>query len=480
MPRTLVTFAFLLLVIGCRAYQQPPASLPGLVQTADIEALVSRGCYRCLARAYDLAIERGARQHGFEAAALLVLRSKELGLSPAVWLERAATLAGDDGGWTMIVEIVAAIPLDPLSGDREAALAQGSRSSRAAALVPLWREALTSSGSSAIFRAYVDVAMGCTLVPSGPREGVEDDVDSLPDVPILQYRLGVCSVEHGARLRRVRASDEEFVDADYALGRYELARTDTPNQEEAMRRLRAAANAFPESPAIATTIGNLYENWEEWLAALDAYDAALAQVSSHPDALLGRTIALSQLARAHDAIETASRLIEGRWFVGQGHYWRAWNHLQLGDLEGARVDADNARRLMVNARVFLLSGLVDWRLTRRESAEKEFENALSMDFGECDAALFLGGVRAELKKAPEALAALIQARRCYDLAISLRRRLIEEIAASATDARTKARQIASHERAIRDNDSRRADAIRAAGELETFLKTPQPSAAEVR
>ena len=175
------------------------------------------------------------------------------------------------------------------------------------------------------------------------------------------------------------------------------------------------------------TIGNVYQSWEDWANALTAFDQALALLPSHPDARLGRVISLSNLDRHDEAIASATELIDaGRWHLGQAFYWRAWNYFNIGNNQAARADADRTRTLMVNPAVFLLSGLIEWRFLRRETAETEFQEALKMDFGQCEAAFYLGGVRAELRKVPEAMAAMNQARQCYDLAISVRRRLFED------------------------------------------------------
>ena len=55
---------------------------------------------------------------------------------------------------------------------------------------------------------------------------------------------------------------------------------------------------------------------------------------------------------------------------------------------------------MSNSAVLVLSGVIEWRLGRLESAEKDFEGALAIDLGECEAAFDLGVVRDQLAKAP--------------------------------------------------------------------------------
>ena len=219
------------------------------------------------------------------------------------------------------------------------------------------------------------------------------------------------------------------MDADLALGRYALEDGTSPDQDEALRRFQSALSAFPNSPAIATTLGLLYQAREEWPQALDGFRRRPGRVAAPRRRFaMGRTISLSNLGRREEAIETATRMIEaGQWFVGEALYWRAWNELQLNQLTAARNDADRARTMVANAPMFVLSGLIDWRLRRLDTAEDEFQRALTMDFGQCEAAHYMGVVRAERASLPEATAALTQARQCYDLSLTLRREAIDKI-----------------------------------------------------
>jgi tetratricopeptide (TPR) repeat protein len=214
---------------------------------------------------------------------------------------------------------------------------------------------------------------------------------------------------------------------------------------------------------------------EAWADARAFYEMALALVPNHPDALIGITVSLANLGQYQAAIDTATRLIvERRWFVGQALYWRAWSHFQLGIYLVARDDADAARSLMVNAGVFLLSGLIDWRLRRLESAEHEFEEALRMDFGQCEAASFLGGVRAERSRVHEALAAFKQALQCYDLTLAVRREAIARLDAAEATAAYKTRETARHQRAIDQAEKRRAEALNGIDLLQKYLTSTQP------
>jgi hypothetical protein len=145
--------------------------------------------------------------------------------------------------------------------------------------------------------------------------------------------------------------------------------------------------------------------------------------------------------RPEEAIRTATALIEqGQWHLGEAYYWRGWNHLGLAQHDLARSDVDRAKTLMSNAAVFVLSGVIEWRLRRLDRAEKEFESAIAIDFGECEAALDLGIVRDELRK-PNRVACRVSAGAPgYDLSIALRREAIAKIEAGPGSDTANARE----------------------------------------
>jgi tetratricopeptide (TPR) repeat protein len=382
-------------------------------------------------------------------------------------MTRIRTLAGEDAERTQYVEMVAAVPPDPLRGLRDDLLVETEvrrRIEARLASVASWYDALQTGSHSEVFRRYLELTLICSVERVSPRANERFDalVPRLPDAPLLTYRLGLCADRYRAQLQAVQTAVPEFVDADYALGRYALRDPEKPDQDAALRLFRSAAAAFPTSTSIPTTIGNLYQAWEDWANALVAFDQALALLPSHPDAMLGRVISLSNLDRHDEAIAAATRLIDaGRWHLGQAFYWRAWNHFSTGNNQAARSDADRTRTLMVNPAVFVLSGMIEWRFLRREPAEVEFQEALTMDFGQCEAAFYLGGVRYELRRLPESLAAMKQALQCYDLALAVRRKLLAESLAKAVTLEARARETARHERAIASVQKRREEALAA-------------------
>jgi tetratricopeptide (TPR) repeat protein len=456
------TLTLTLGAIGCAGRTPPlvPAA-PSPVTLGEVSNLILQGCYHCFEKAYEVAQAGGAGPQAFEAAALLVLRSKELGLPGEEWLERARALAIADPSSPLYIEIVDTIPPDRLSENKEA-LFDISRRRRARERLMTWRDALRSGSGSDAFRAYLDVSLVCafgTLIET--EQSFSGSVDPVAMTPLIQYAIGICGPTHAERLAALRAADAELADADFALGRYALEDPINPNPEEALMRLESAARAFPRSPAIATRVGNLYRLWEDWTPALAAYDAALAVAAGHPEATIGRAISLSRLERSEDAISAATRLIDGgQWLLGEAYYWRAWNELRVGRHELARADADRARTLMANAAVLVLSGVIEWRLGRLETAERDFQGALTIDLGECEASLNLGIVRDQRGKLIEALSAFKQAGQCYDLSIALRREAIAKILAGTGTDTLKARDTARHRRVLEDFEERRREVAR--------------------
>lgn len=409
----------------------------------------------------------------FEAATLLTLRSKELGLPSEMWLDRARQLAGSDASLSPYIDMVDVIAPDRLSENRDA-LFDIRRRTRAKTSLDMWRAYLQDGAGSDAFRSYLDVSLICAF---GTLKETPDSytgaLDPVAATPLFQYGVGACDASHGARLAALRAQDPDFVDADYALGRYALDDPLNPNAEESLKRWESAAKAFPQSPAIATRIGNLFRMWEDWTPALAAFDSALAVAPTHPEATIGRAVSLSRLERSEEAIETATRLIDGgQWLLGEAYYWRAWNYLRLENLQQARSDADRARTLMSNSGVMVLSGVIEWRLGRLESAEKDFEGALAIDFGECEAAFNLGVVRDQLGKLSETLAAFKQSGQCYDLSITLRNEAIDRIRKGPGTDTLKARDSARHERVLVDLNERRREVSRI---VETIGKARAPS-----
>jgi tetratricopeptide (TPR) repeat protein len=468
--RRAALFLVVLVVTACapRAAVTTAPAAPAAPPPA-LATLIDVGCYRCLEDAFARTVARGpspaADRDLFQLAILLTLRAKELGLPYQPWLDRAETHMPLGDEWALYLEIAKVVRVDPLSGDREEILSLTSSQRRPVATVLEWISTLRSGVADPLFRAYLDLTVSCS---AGQRqEAIERAEATFGEVPLIQYRIGTCGSP--AHLARVRDERAEYVDADLPLGRNALE-TATPDQEEALRRFAAARAAFPESPLISTTIGDLRREREEWAEALEAYDATLTLVATHRDALMGRTIALSNLSRHDEAIATADRILSlGNWFEGGAYFWRAWNYYNLGSIDAARRDVDQARARGRSPATLVLAGMIAWRQNELAPAEQDFQSALDIDRGQCEAAALQGGVRAARARLAEALESFQHAIQCFDLTIALRRKFIEDIEQGPGTREGKAGQKARHERAIAEAEKNRGDAVQSVATLRKRL-----------
>lgn len=471
-----LTLALAILVtVGCAARPAPVVTTP--TPAVDVDALIRRGCYRCLESAFEAATVTKSTEKAFEAAVLLISRTKELGLPPGPWLERALTILPPGPDWAIYYDIVNTQQQDPLAGDREVLLTETFQRRRPRDIYDKWREALKVGPGSPILRAYLDLTVACRRDAVGRSEDAQarDSASSVVmqqfgDVPLLQYRAGLCGGVELGRLSAVRTGDDEFLDADLELGRRALQNQIPPDVPEGVRRLESAKTAFPSSPIAAVVVGNLRELLEEWSDALGEFEHALALVPTHRDALLGKTVSLSNLDRNQEALATAGQLLElGDWFIGPAHYWTAWNLYQLDRIQEARTSADRAKALMVNPALFLLSGMIEWREKRLESAEAEFVRTIEMDATQCEAAFYLASVRWERQRWKDSLEAFKLAGVCYAGSIVVRRERIVDLSATPQDAAINASRIAGHERAIAQAEERRLQVAQNVATLEKVL-----------
>jgi tetratricopeptide (TPR) repeat protein len=440
---------------------------PATSSTAAIDALIARGCFGCLTQAYSAAVAASNQIRTFESAVLLTARAKELGLPHGPWLERARAVLPEGPDWSDYLAIVQALRIDPLADDRDVVLAETLRNRASAETVAAWRTDLGGGAGSPLLRAYLELSLICQYVVADRNVTIAATVQRFHDVPLIEYRAGACGSTQAPHLTAVRDAVPEFVDVDFVLGRYALDIPRQPDQEEALRRFTAARTSFPESPAIIASLAELRRDREEWTEALDAYDATLALVPTHRDALLGRAVTLSHLARHGEAVAAATRILElGSWFTGEAYYWRAWNEYHLARIEEARIDTDKAKGLMHNASVLVLSGMIEWHERRLDESEAELQDALTLDAGQCEAAFLLGAVRAERRQWTSGAAAFELAQRCYDLSVTLRRETIARITAGPGTEEGKSRQIARQERALTEEAQHRDEAAQNAANLQ--------------
>jgi tetratricopeptide (TPR) repeat protein len=187
---------------------------------------------------------------------------------------------------------------------------------------------------------------------------------------------------------------------------------------------------------------------EEFERSLTFYDRTLELEPKAVDGLLGKVRALTYLGRNLEAIATADELIALHWFVGDARYWRALNESELEQNEEAWVDVEAAAKLLLNAQVPKLAGLIAYRRQQLDVAQAKFELSRTRNPNDCETVFYLGVVLAEKRSWTPTADVLLEAARCLEGNDAAYRQEIASIEASNDPPARKAGKIARREQYI--------------------------------
>ena len=420
-----------ILATGCAA-RGPRVPVPTL---ADADALANAGCYTCLVDAieiYDALLARRASpaaiRGAFRAVVLLHLREKELGLPATQSLDRARVLAPSlppQENGELFLRIAGGIPPDSSGMPKEAYegwlrtehLGAPARDAIRAQLAPLLADPVA---------AYLQASLSCAYGDFRQRDAALDELQAqYASSALVKYRIGACASSRRALLADVLAAEPRYVEAHLFLGRYALAdaAVGKGKRSEIVPHLSAAYEAFSTSPSVTFTFAGMHRAFNKLKDALRYYDETLALAPAHREAMLGRTIALSYLDRPDEAFDTATAMIElGDWYLGDAHYWRAFNRHAQKRLDEARDEIERSKEVAgVRSDVFLLSGIIRYDRREMDVAAPDLEKSLQLNPEACDASWYLGLVRSEQKRWTDAAALFPSAAACYHASADLYR-----------------------------------------------------------
>lgn len=406
----------LVLAAACAAARRPgaaasPSAADGAARVAATDALVATGRYtalaearRVLAEALDVPALRPAAVERFVRASIaLGLRERDLGVLGERTTSDASALAAAEPAlaryapWIEVLDgIVCKVKGSPgieriggrtLDGhldwvrdrvpglDKDLAQAAAADDLAAALRIQLRREFAFKFADKLDEPALRDLHPGSKL---------------------LAFEAAVGPSPRTAELEKLLAADPDFVEVRYYLGDAALSAGRLLTAET---HLRAALDGVPDSLSLLISLAKAAFQMEEFEACLDWNEKALALLPTYRDALLGRGLALGYLGRNEEALAVLGRMLElGTYYMGEGHYWTAWNLHQLGRLEEARRAVEAARVFLVGvAGVETLSGLIAYAQGRLDDAEKDLRRALDLDPAESDAAFHLGRLCADRK-----------------------------------------------------------------------------------
>ncbi|MBI3493592.1 MAG: hypothetical protein HY047_17715 [Acidobacteria bacterium] len=451
----------ILTLTGACAAPKRPVVTPGPSASdrlAAADALVRAGCFDCLASAYreydalrrSPAVADLAMAGAIRASALLALREREMGMVDDGYLEIARDLAGQPGApavTTKLLDIVGALPGGllsvgrPPSSDADLERSRILRTNRAA-----WKAWLRESTELDELAAYAWTSLLCGSIEE--RDTSVDEifaaVSTFRDAPLLAFRRATCRGVEPEPLTSLRDQDSRFIEVSALLGAFAVGRRDL---DEADKQFQVAYDWHPQWPRVTLAIANVAMTGEEFDRALEFYDTTLS-FETTPDALLGKVRALTYLARYQDAITTVDVMLAERWYPGDGRYWRALNEASLEQNDAAWVDVEAADKLLINAEVPKLTGIIAYRRQQLDVARGKFDLSHERNAFDCETTFYLGVVLAEQRAWERTAAVLTDAVHCLDEAELALNKEIATIRASKDPPARQARQIARREQLI--------------------------------
>jgi tetratricopeptide (TPR) repeat protein len=424
---------------GCSSVK-PPAVVPGPrppERLAEADRLVRAGCLDCLVAAYgeyDLlrsfpAAHDAATAGAIRSAGLIALREREIGHADQGYLARAralvATTPNLPDGLAFLLDVIDALPNTGYGSTRRPTSDLDLERMRVLRInADAWTARLRELAALDELGAYTYVSFLCGSTQ--PRTESLDDLmrpaAAFQDTPLLTFKRAICRGADGEVMQSLFANDPRFKETRHFMG---LIAVGERKLDEADARFDEVYAWRKEWPALTHSIANIAMTAEEFERALTFYDRTLTLEPKAVDALIGKIRALTYLGRALEAIATADLLIDERWFVGDARYWRALNLSELERYDEAWTDVEAAAKLVLNAEVPKLAGLVAYRRQQLEVSRQRFELSVTRNPHDCETNFYLGIVFAELRVWDRTADVLVNAARCLAEAES---RHLEEIA----------------------------------------------------
>jgi tetratricopeptide (TPR) repeat protein len=403
------------------APSKPDTRAPARLAAAD--ALVRSGCFDCLLDAYKEydalravpAVGDAATTAAVRTAVLLDVRERELGTEDSGYLKRAHELLAGAGvqlqeALMPLLDIADTLPtrgvVRRVSDDVELARMQAAYRNREA-----WSAQLRAHADDDPLSAYLWLGFNCAYTPAAQR-AVEEWLKQLSvwrETALIAFKAATCG-SGGSSLAHLLETNPRFLEINYFLG---MTAAFSGHIDEAMDRLQRAYAWRPRWPAVTNSLADDYIAIEEFDTAVDYFDRTLAVVPDFADALLGKARALTYAGRHEDALTTIDQVLAlGRWLIGDARYWRALNEAQLGRNEEAWSDIELAAKLLINAEVPKLAGILAYRLKQVDVARAKFEESWQRNRLDCETGYYLGIVLAEQGVWTRSADVLVETDRC--------------------------------------------------------------------
>lgn len=404
------------LLFGCApAHRAPVAKTPPVDWTArlaEAEALSGAGHYAALKRACQIYGEAlsaapsraGVAERYVRTWLAFALREKQIGVLPAKWSPDPRAVAAADpalaryASWLELLDGLACkikgVPGFDGVGGRTLDAQFDWLNARIAAIDGELGTAMASDELAAALRLALREEFAFKF--KDKLEALSVLLDLHPDSRLVTFQAAAAPAFNTDLLKSLQGLDPGFSEIEYFWGEIALQNGQLLTAE---RYYLAAYEKIPESLSVLISLAKVAFQTEETEECLDWNEKALALLPTYRDALLGKGLCLGHLGRSEEALAVLGRLLElGTYYLGEGHYWSAWNLSELGRLEEARRSIDAAKVFLVGVPdVATLSGIIAYKQGRLDDAEKDLRQALDLEPAASDAAYYLGKLYADRK-----------------------------------------------------------------------------------
>jgi tetratricopeptide (TPR) repeat protein len=218
-----------------------------------------------------------------------------------------------------------------------------------------------------------------------------------PDSRLVAFEEAISPRPDRERLEILLAASPDFVEANFFLGEIALEAGQLLTAESDYKKFE---ERIPGSPTVLISLASVAFHLEELESCLAYDEQALALLPNYRDALLGKAMCLGYLGRCDEALAVLGRMLElGTYYVGEAHYWTAWNLNELGRLEEAWRSAETAKMFLVGqSDVLTLSGIIAYKQGRLDDAENDLRESLALNRDDCEAAFHLARVYADRRE----------------------------------------------------------------------------------
>jgi tetratricopeptide (TPR) repeat protein len=427
-----------------------------LVSAAD--ALVRAGCLDCLIDAYAAydrlraipAVSDAATTGAIRTGALIAIRERELGMVDEGYVARARTLLSAASTQPAIVPLALDVAdALPFGGVARAASSDAdlNRNALMRAHRDAWSATLSELAPTDLLASYVWLAFSCGSNDTRASFEIVAPTDPFRDVQLVAFRSATCRTIAPDPLHAILERDPRFVEVKYYLALYDVRGLvrGVDNLDEADRLYAEAYAWHPAWPLLTQAVANIAMTVEEFDRANTFYDRTLSYDPRAADTLLGKARALTYQGRNAEAIATLDLLVAEHWLPGDARYWRALNLSTLGRNDEAWTDIEEAAKLLVNADVPKLAGLIAYRRRELDISRAKFDESRERNPKDCETGFYLGVVLAEQRLWPRTAEVLSDTAQCLEAVEQGYRDEIASIRASHDPPERQASKIARRE-----------------------------------